>query len=221
MACSTAWPASAPVTWARVNHASFAVAIVVLVLNDRVLKEAWPGAVTGKLSDAAGLFLLGAISFDALDRVGAPPRWRWAPTAAVVAPFAAVKLSSTAAAVGREGAGALLDAVGAVLGWLPVLPANGGEVRIVTDPTDLLVVPAIALPLCLSSWPGAARHGDPTGSGSSNRAASRSRSAKSASSIGDESDSAGGSQLVDRTNHPASSNRPSAAASPTTTRAVT
>ena len=30
-------------------------ALAVLALNDHVLKQAWPGLVTGKLSDAAGL----------------------------------------------------------------------------------------------------------------------------------------------------------------------
>lgn len=33
----------------------FVLALVVLVLNDHVLKQAWPGLVTGKLSDVAGL----------------------------------------------------------------------------------------------------------------------------------------------------------------------
>ena len=31
------------------------VSLVLLVLNDHVLKQAWPGVVTGKLSDVAGL----------------------------------------------------------------------------------------------------------------------------------------------------------------------
>lgn len=33
----------------------FVLALVVLILNDHVLKQAWPGLVTGKLSDFAGL----------------------------------------------------------------------------------------------------------------------------------------------------------------------
>ena len=33
----------------------FVLALVVLVLNDHVFKQAWPGLVTGKLSDFAGL----------------------------------------------------------------------------------------------------------------------------------------------------------------------
>ena len=36
-------------------HPGSVLALVVLVLNDHVLKQAWPGLVTGKLSDVAGL----------------------------------------------------------------------------------------------------------------------------------------------------------------------
>lgn len=36
-------------------HPGSVLALVVLVLNDHVLKQAWPGWVTGKLSDVAGL----------------------------------------------------------------------------------------------------------------------------------------------------------------------
>ena len=36
-------------------HPGSVLALVVLVLNDHVLKQAWPGPVTGKLSDVAGL----------------------------------------------------------------------------------------------------------------------------------------------------------------------
>jgi hypothetical protein len=46
-------------------HPGSVLALVVLVLNDHVLKQAWPGWVTGKLSDVAGLvvapLLLGAV----------------------------------------------------------------------------------------------------------------------------------------------------------------
>lgn len=38
-----------------VAHPGSVLALVVLVLNDHVLKQAWPGWVTGKLSDVAGL----------------------------------------------------------------------------------------------------------------------------------------------------------------------
>lgn len=38
-----------------------ALSTVVLTLNDALLKAWWPGWVTGKLSDVAGLFLVGAV----------------------------------------------------------------------------------------------------------------------------------------------------------------
>src|ERR1043165_5467864 len=34
----------------------YVFAVVTLVLNDFVLKHSWPGVITGKLSDVAGLF---------------------------------------------------------------------------------------------------------------------------------------------------------------------
>ena len=37
------------------GHPLSVAALVLLALNDHVLKQAWPGFVTGKLSDVAGL----------------------------------------------------------------------------------------------------------------------------------------------------------------------
>lgn len=48
----------------------FAGIVGLLLLNDHVLKSAWPGWVTGKLSDAAGVALV-AIGPTALIRVRA------------------------------------------------------------------------------------------------------------------------------------------------------
>jgi hypothetical protein len=39
-----------------------AAAVAVLLINDRILKYAWPGVITGKLSDFAGLFALGVLA---------------------------------------------------------------------------------------------------------------------------------------------------------------
>ena len=59
-------------------HPGAVLALVMLVLNDHVLKQAWPGWVTGKLSDVAGLvvapLLLAAVLRCARRR--APFRWR-------------------------------------------------------------------------------------------------------------------------------------------------
>ncbi len=40
---------------AWLSHPVTVVAALVLLLNDHLLKHAWPGPVTGKLSDVAGL----------------------------------------------------------------------------------------------------------------------------------------------------------------------
>ncbi|WP_206789171.1 hypothetical protein [Amycolatopsis sp. MtRt-6] len=103
-------------------------ATVVLLLNDHVLKQAWPGFVTGKLSDVAGL-------------VAAPPvlglllglfrTARVAAAAAVLATgagFAVVKLTAAGAGV-------------ASAAWSVV---NGPSV-ILADPTDLIALPALGV----------------------------------------------------------------------------
>ncbi len=103
-------------------------ATTVLLLNDHVFKPAWPGLVTGKLSDFAGL-------------VAAPPvlglllglflAGRTAAAAAVLvtgAGFALVKLTAA-------GAGAA-SAVWSVV---------NGPSAILADPTDLVALPALGL----------------------------------------------------------------------------
>src|SRR5690349_13352126 len=44
-----------------VAHPVTIAATAVLLLNDHVLKQAWPGVVTGKLSDVAGLVVAPAV----------------------------------------------------------------------------------------------------------------------------------------------------------------
>jgi hypothetical protein len=120
-------------------------AVLLLVMNDWLLKGRAPAALTGKLSDLAGLVCAPLIATAALDvalwaaaRLGAPVDFslrRWKIAAAAVAvgtAFAAVKLSPDAA-------GALERAAAAVgLGW-----------RIAPDPGDLVVLPALALAIWL------------------------------------------------------------------------
>jgi len=120
-------------------------AVLLLVVNDWLLKGRAPPALTGKLSDLAGLVCAPLIATAALDtmlwlaaRLGAPVdfslrRWKLAAAAAAVGiAFITVKLSPDAArAVERAAA-----AVG--LGW-----------RIAPDPGDLVVFPALALAVWL------------------------------------------------------------------------
>jgi len=102
------------------------LALAVLVLNDHLLKTAWPGALTGKLSDFAGLFVATTLVAAGL---GPEPKVRRALAfASVVVPFCAINLHPYAA----EALVTALSWVG--IGW-----------RVTVDPTDLmslLVLPA-------------------------------------------------------------------------------
>jgi hypothetical protein len=115
--------------------------VALLVLNDWVLKPRFGGAVTGKLSDLAGLafapVVLSAalgLALHAAARLGArldpslSRRRLLGCIAATGAGFVAVKLSPGAA-----------EAVAAAVSAL------GRPATIVPDPTDLLCLPALAL----------------------------------------------------------------------------
>ena len=59
-----------------VLHPVALIALAVLVLNDQVLKAAWPGFVTGKLSDIAGL-IVAPLALQAAWEVGDMGVGRW------------------------------------------------------------------------------------------------------------------------------------------------
>lgn len=112
-----------------------------LVVNDWVLKPRWPGWVTGKLSDVAGLLFAPlvlsaaiALVLEAAVRLGAridpslTRRRLVACIAATGAGFVAVKLSPDAA-----------DAAVRALAWL------GRPAAIALDRGDLLCLPALAI----------------------------------------------------------------------------
>ncbi|GLZ76055.1 hypothetical protein Afil01_08620 [Actinorhabdospora filicis] len=113
--------ARAAIRWAA--HPAVFAASVVLLVNDHVLKPAWPGSVTGKLSDVAGLVvapaLLAVVLGLAVPRL--PVRWLAPVLTGVV--FAWVKLTDVGA-----------DVASAV--W------SGTVLR---DPWDLLALPALVL----------------------------------------------------------------------------
>lgn len=105
-------------------HPGSALALVLLVLNDHVLKQAWPGVVTGKLSDVAGLVvfpLLLAVPLATMNVRRPLP----AAVVATGAGFALVKAS----AVGAAAASAV---------WSVGFPTT-----MRADPTDLLALPAL------------------------------------------------------------------------------
>jgi len=132
------------------------LAIGVLVVNDQFLKALWPGFVTGKLSDAAGLvffpFLLtGAweLSRRAIGRPG--PATLVVPIVAIAATgvvFTLVKVAPAAGDVYRIGLAVMqwpFAALGAVVSGASI-PAIT-PVTLAADPTDLAMLPALALPL--------------------------------------------------------------------------
>jgi hypothetical protein len=138
-------------------------AILVLLLNDQLLKRLWPGPITGKLSDAAGLvffpFLLVALwELVTVRRTNGSPRVRpvIVATAATGLVFVAVKLTSVGAELYRSALGLLqwpADALVAIVSGSAVpIPTR---VDLAADPADVAMTPALALPLLL----GVARRG--------------------------------------------------------------
>ncbi|MDY7106354.1 MAG: hypothetical protein S0880_34660 [Actinomycetota bacterium] len=112
-----------------------ALCLATWVINDAWGKDAWPGWVTGKLSDVGGVFVfplvvLGLVSMvTGRRRVG--PTVEVAPFVLTAAVFGAMKL--------HNGANEAVEAA--------LAAAFGGPQRIVMDPTDALLVP-----LVVASW---------------------------------------------------------------------
>lgn len=111
-----------------VAHPLTVGATAVLLVNDHLLKPAWPGLVTGKLSDVAGL-------------VAAPPV-----LGLLLGLFLAARLAATAAVLVTGAAFALvkLTAAGAGVASAAWSVVNGPSV-LLADPTDLVAVPALGL----------------------------------------------------------------------------
>ena len=108
-------------------------ALALLLFNDHLFKAAWPGLVTGKLSDVAGLAL-------------APPAVTV--VVALLVPRLTVRTvaGTTTLTIGIVFAlvkGTALGAAGASAGWTWA----AGPSTILRDPTDLLALPALA-----ASW---------------------------------------------------------------------
>jgi hypothetical protein len=129
-------------------------ALAVLIANDQLLKAAWPGVVTGKLSDVAGLVVAPLVLQGAWE-VGqwVVGRWRGpSRTVFVVAivavglVFAAVQVWEPATEAYRWGLGALQWPFRALAAFLTgaTVPALLPVVA-TADAEDLLALPALAL----------------------------------------------------------------------------
>jgi hypothetical protein len=130
---------------ATLGHPWTVGALVVWLANDLVLKGSWPGSITGKLGDVASLVVLGAVAsviFSAMF----PGRWLggvpYAAAVVVAVPFAALNLS---AALASEWSGLLSTYVVPSRWW--------------ADPTDLIALPALIVPVLLWHQAGVRRVG--------------------------------------------------------------
>lgn len=143
-------------------HPVALVALGLLLLNDHVLKAAWPGAVTGKLSDLAGLAFFPILLLSAGELVRAfGRRWRRPTVRALViaiavttAGFTLIKTVPSAAV----GSGWMLG----LAQWLLSLPIRAilgvplppvAPAMVVADPTDLVALPGLTLAI----WVGISR----------------------------------------------------------------
>ncbi|MFI6505022.1 hypothetical protein [Nonomuraea typhae] len=109
--------------YAWLCHPATVFAALLLFINDHVLKQAWPGFVTGKLSDVAGLIVAPALLSLLLLR-----RADLTATLLTGTLFTLVKTTHTGAELASQA-------------WT----LAAGPSRILADPTDLLALPALAL----------------------------------------------------------------------------
>ena len=125
-----------------------------LILNDQVLKSAWPGFVTGKLSDFAGL-IVAPLALQAAWEVGQwiAGRWRGPSKSVLAVAIIAVGLGFAAVQVWEPASNAYDWALGAaqwpfraVVALLTGAPAPDMEaVAATADAEDLLALPALAV----------------------------------------------------------------------------
>lgn len=140
------------------------LALALLVLNDQVLKARFPGLVTGKLSDAAGLaffptFLQALVEVTTRSRqLYGSRRVLMAATLLTALVFAWTKATPLGAEAYRIGLGWLSWPLHAITAWLS--GQHGGaatRVRFAQDASDLWTLPAVLLPLWLDQRRRAAR----------------------------------------------------------------
>lgn len=143
-----------------VAHPSTIAALVVLVANDHWAKARWPGLITGKLSDFAGLVFAPTLIVATMELLARRPlraRVTFATTLIVGIGFALVKTWAPATEVYRAWWGWLshpIDAVIAVAHALApslcVASAGPHRVQIARDPTDLVALVALGVPVAIA-----------------------------------------------------------------------
>jgi hypothetical protein len=119
-------------------HPVFISSLVVLILNDHILKDSIPGVVTGKLSDFAGMMMtpiLIVATFELLTGRKVTVGQAWWVTAVLGTAFVAIQVVDIAA----DGYRVLMGSVHWLAGGLDGVPM---EVAHVADPWDVIAVPA-------------------------------------------------------------------------------
>lgn len=124
----------------------FVAALIVLIVNDHVLKAAYPGWVTGKASDLAGLVVFPLMILSALDLVAGlrhrQARYSLAAvTLATGVVFAAIQVHPGVAEAYREAYGFLQYPFRTLMG-----ATNQVAVQHTADPTDLVALVALFVP---------------------------------------------------------------------------
>jgi hypothetical protein len=133
-------------------HPLVLAAIGLLLVNDHVLKAAWPGLVTGKLSDFAGLLFF-PLFLQAAAEVGgalagrplvANQRVLAVAIAATAAAFIAIQLWPVAAEAYAVSLGHLQWLAGLLPSTLAGAPIGSPtRVLVTADPSDLLALPML------------------------------------------------------------------------------
>lgn len=124
-------------------HPVLLIALLILIVNDHVLKAAYPGWLTGKLSDFTGLVVFPLMLLSVLDLVLGALRRRSSVVVAVVligsgAVFAVIQINPAAAEAYRHFMGVIQYPLRRVFGEPSFSP-----VRHVADPWDLIALPAL------------------------------------------------------------------------------
>jgi hypothetical protein len=116
---------------------------LVLALNDHVLKAIFGDAVTGKLSDAAGLVFVPLLALAIVELVRAWRHKRWAFTVRDL--IVSIVLVGLALAVAKASVriADIFGDVGGVVRW--PFRQRFDRVTITHDPTDLLTLPALTI----------------------------------------------------------------------------
>jgi len=140
-------------------HPVVVVSLGIWALNDHVLKEAWGGWFTGKLSDVVSLMVFPLVAAAVYEwstaLMGREPRWTPRVivgfTVAAAAVMAGINTLESWAWAYELGLGAAQWPYYALKALLLGYPVPGpGRVVLTMDPTDLVTLPSIAFPLWMA-----------------------------------------------------------------------